>query len=98
MTLCTAVHAEVAAILSAAGRTKDTTLYTTTFPCFQCAEKIAQAGITNIVFNEVYPDIRAAERLDIAGINVLRFEGIRSRRFDEIFSKAQKSAEKKRSS
>jgi deoxycytidylate deaminase len=95
MTLCTAVHAEVAAILSAAGRTKDTTLYSTTFPCFQCSEKITQAGITNIVFNEIYPDIRAAERLEIAGINVLRFEGVRSRRFDEIFSKAQKSAEQK---
>jgi deoxycytidylate deaminase/dephospho-CoA kinase len=95
MTLCTAVHAEVAAILSAAGRTRDTTLYSTTFPCFQCSEKITQAGITNIVFNEIYPDIRAAERLEIAGINVLRFEGVRSRRFDEIFSKAQKSAEQK---
>ena len=46
MTFCTAVHAEVAAILSAAGRAKKATLYTTTFPCFQCAEKIAQSGIT----------------------------------------------------
>jgi len=92
MTLCTAVHAEVAAVLSAGGRAKNTTLYTTTFPCFQCAEKITQAGIANIVFNEPYPDIRAAARLEIAGIRVRRFEGVRSRRFDEIFSKARKSA------
>jgi deoxycytidylate deaminase/dephospho-CoA kinase len=95
MTLCTAVHAEVAAILSAFGRTKGATLYTTTFPCFQCAEKITQVGISNIVFNEAYPDVRAAGRLEIAGIQVLRFEGIRSRRFDEIFSKARKGAENK---
>jgi deoxycytidylate deaminase/dephospho-CoA kinase len=95
MTLCTAVHAEVAAILSAFGRTKGATLYTTTFPCFQCAEKISQVGIENIVFNELYPDVRAAERLKIAGIQAIRFEGIRSRRFDEIFSKARKSAERK---
>jgi deoxycytidylate deaminase len=94
MTLCTAVHAEVAAILSSYGRTKDATLYTTTFPCFQCAEKIAQAGIKNIVFNELYPDIRAAKRLQLAGVRCLRFEGVRSRRFDEIFSKARKSAAK----
>jgi len=93
MTLCTAVHAEVTAILSASGRAKGATLYTTTFPCFQCAEKIAQVGIANIVFNELYPDVRAAERLEIAGIRVLRFEGIRSRRFDEIFLKARRSVE-----
>jgi dCMP deaminase len=94
MTLCTAIHAEVAAILSAGGRSRNTTLYTTTFPCFQCAEKLAQAGITNVVFNELYPDIRAADRLQIANVQVLRFEGVRSRRFDEIFSKARKSIER----
>jgi deoxycytidylate deaminase len=42
ISLCTAVHAEVAAILSCAGRSKGSTLYTTTFPCLQCTEKIAQ--------------------------------------------------------
>ena len=92
ISLCTAVHAEVAAILSSAGRTKGSTLYTTTFPCFQCTEKIAQCGISNIVFNEPYPDVRAATRLDIAKIKATRFEGVRSRRFDEIFSKARKGA------
>jgi len=89
MTLCTAVHAEVAAILTAGSRARGTTLYTTTFPCFQCAEKIAQAGIKHIIFTEPYPDIRAAERLEIAHIEIERFEGIRSSRFDDIFSKAR---------
>src|SRR6266478_1985380 len=89
MTLCTAVHAEVAAILAAGSRARGTTLYTTTFPCFQCSEKIAQSGVKNIVFTEPYPDIRAAERLEIAGIEIERFEGIRSSRFDEIFSRAR---------
>lgn len=89
MTLCTAVHAEVAAVLAAGARARGTTLYTTTFPCFQCSEKIAQAGVRNIVFTEPYPDIRAAERLEIAGIEIERFEGIRSSRFDEIFSRAR---------
>jgi len=89
MTLCTAVHAEVAAVLAAGSRARGTTLYTTTFPCFQCSEKIAQAGVKHIVFTEPYPDIRAAERLEIAGIEIERFEGIRSSRFDEIFSRAR---------
>ena len=40
MTLCTAIHAEVAAIFAAGRRAKGATLYTTTYPCFQCAEKI----------------------------------------------------------
>jgi deoxycytidylate deaminase len=89
MTLCTAVHAEVAAVLAAGSRARGATLYTTTFPCFQCSEKIAQAGVKHIVFTEPYPDIRAAERLEIAGIEIERFEGIRSSRFDEIFSRAR---------
>jgi deoxycytidylate deaminase len=89
MTLCTAIHAEVAALLGAGGQARGATLYTTTFPCFQCAEKIIQCGITNIVFTEPYPDIRAGQRLEIAGISVRRFEGVRSGRFDEIFSRAR---------
>ncbi|MCZ7626808.1 MAG: deaminase [Candidatus Methylomirabilis sp.] len=89
MSRCTAIHAEVAALLIAGLRARGATLYTTTFPCFQCAEKITQAGVGSIVFNEVYPDIRAADRLKIANIEVTRFEGIRSGRFDEIFSRAR---------
>jgi deoxycytidylate deaminase len=89
MTLCTAVHAEVQAVLNSRGRAEGSTLHTTTFPCFQCAEKIAQAKVKSIVFTEPYPDIRAAERLVIADIKVARFEGVRSRRFDEIFSRAR---------
>jgi len=89
MTLCTAVHAEVSAVLAAGSRARGTTLYTTTFPCFQCSEKIAQAGVRHIIFTEPYPDIRAAERLEIAGIEIERFEGIRSSRFDDIFSRAR---------
>jgi deoxycytidylate deaminase len=89
MSWCTAVHAEVAAILAAGIRSQGTTLYATTFPCFQCAEKIAQAGVTDVVFTESYPDVKAGYRLEIARIGVTRFEGVRSSRFDEIFSKVR---------
>jgi deoxycytidylate deaminase len=89
MSWCTAIHAEVAALLTAGLRARGATLYTTTFPCFQCSEKIVQVGVTSIVFTDLYPDIRAADRLEIAGIETRRFEGIRSSRFDEIFSRAR---------
>jgi deoxycytidylate deaminase len=92
MTLCTAIHAEVAALSNAGRLAKGATLYTTTFPCFQCAERIAHAVIRYIVFTEPYPDVRAAHRLEVAGIEVIRFEGVRSRRFDEIFGNARKRA------
>ena len=86
MTLCTAVHAEIQAIFASEARASGATLYTTTFPCFQCAEKIAHAGIKYVVYTEPYPDVRAAERLKLAGIMVARFEGVRSSRFYDLFS------------
>jgi deoxycytidylate deaminase/dephospho-CoA kinase len=89
MTKCTAVHAEVQAILAARGRAKSTTLYTTTFPCFQCAEAISHVGIKWIVYTEPYPDVSSGQRLEIAGVEVARFEGVRSGRFDEIFGRAR---------
>jgi deoxycytidylate deaminase len=90
MTLCTAIHAEVAALFAAGRRSRGATLYTTTFPCFQCTEKIIMAGIDCIVFNEPYPDVRAGHRLELANIGTERFEGVRSRRFDEIFARARR--------
>lgn len=89
MTWCTAIHAEVAAILAAGHRARGTTLYTTTFPCFQCAEKLAQAGIDAIVYTEPYPDTQAADRLTLANIKTARFEGVRSSRFHEIFQRVR---------
>lgn len=89
MSWCTAVHAEVAAIMAAGWKAREATLYTTTYPCFQCAEKIAQARVSNVIFTEPYPDIKAARRLEIAGVDCIRFEGVRSGRFDEIFARAR---------
>jgi deoxycytidylate deaminase len=86
MSWCTAVHAEVRALMAAGPAARDTTLYTTTFPCFQCAEKITQAGIKNVWFTEAYPDTLAAERLRIANIAYNQFEGVRSAAFERIFS------------
>lgn len=53
-----AVHAEMLAITNAAqkGRAiEGATLYTTTFPCHQCAPHIVSSGIGRVVFVEPYP-------------------------------------------
>jgi cytidine deaminase len=52
------VHAEMAAITEAARRgvaVSDCTLYTTTYPCHNCARHIVAAGLTRVVYVEPYP-------------------------------------------
>ena len=86
---CTAVHAEVWAILAAGERARGGTLYTTTFPCSQCAEKIVQSGIKKVVFTESYPDPYSVQRLELGNIDLDQFEGVRSSSFERIFSKTK---------
>jgi cytidine deaminase len=53
-----AVHAEMAAITDAARNAVGTSgaeLYTTTFPCHDCAKHIVGAGIKRVVYIEPYP-------------------------------------------
>ena len=53
-----AVHAEMAAIVDAARSgvaIRDGVLFTTTFPCHDCAKHIVPAGIQRVVFVEPYP-------------------------------------------
>jgi len=53
-----AMHAEMAAFMDAARRgapVKGLMLYTTTFPCHECARHIVAAGIGRVVFIEPYP-------------------------------------------
>lgn len=53
-----AVHAEMAALTDAARHgvsTKGCVLYTTTFPCHDCAKHIVASGIQRVVYVEPYP-------------------------------------------
>lgn len=53
-----AIHAEMDAIISlgrgGTGINKGSTIYTTTFPCHNCARHIVAAGITKVVYIEPY--------------------------------------------
>lgn len=85
MNWCTAVHAEVRAILAAGDKARGSTLYTTTFPCMQCAEQLTQADISKVVYTEAYPDPYGSDRLNLAQIPVLQFEGVRSSAVERLF-------------
>jgi deoxycytidylate deaminase/dephospho-CoA kinase len=89
MELCTAIHAEERAILSLGDRSAEGgTLYVTTFPCFQCARLILDAGIRNIVYVEAYPVKDTAVFLQKNGIGEIRpFSGFTARAFFRVFPK-----------
>lgn len=60
------IHAEMEAMLSCARAgisTRNSTLFTTTFPCHNCAKHIVDAGIKRVVFVEPYPKSRAPDLL-----------------------------------
>lgn len=100
-----AVHAEMEALLSCARSgvsPRGATLYTTTFPCHNCAKHIVAAGIRRVVYVEPYPKSQAASMYGHA-IRIGRggpiadpqandrvifepFTGVGPRRFFDLFS------------
>lgn len=78
---CRALHAEENAIVNMArlGGSKnldDATLYTTTYPCNMCANKISQVGIRHLVYFEPYPQEEAKTILQTHRVEQIPFEGI----------------------
>lgn len=87
---CRALHAEENAILNVARfgssvALREATLFTTTYPCNMCANKIAQVGIKKIVYFEPYPQDEAKKILDRQGIEQKPFEGITFRAYFRVF-------------
>ncbi|MGE3181839.1 MAG: anti-phage dCTP deaminase [Phycisphaerae bacterium] len=97
-----AVHAEMESLLFC-GRvgipTRGKSLFTTTFPCHNCAKHIVAAGINRVIYVEPYPKSRAAEfhsdSLYVADsegdieknkVRFEAFEGVGPRRFFDLFS------------
>ncbi len=95
-----AVHAEMEALMCCARvgvSPSDGTLYTTTFPCHNCAKHIIAAGLRRVVYVEPYPKSLAAELhpdelvLDPEKtvedhVAFVPFVGIGPRRFFDLFS------------
>lgn len=78
---CRALHAEENAIvnmarLGGAKNLNDSALYTTTYPCNLCANKIAQVGIRRLIYFEPYPQKEAKKILQIHKVEQVPFEGV----------------------
>jgi deoxycytidylate deaminase len=94
-----AVHAEMEAIISVARKgTKSivgSTLYSTTFPCHNCARHIVAAGIKRVVYIEPYPKSLALDLHDDAITTVdkskedkvlfLQYEGLAPKNIIRIY-------------
>jgi len=76
LTMCLCIHAEENALLEA-GRErigKGAVLYCDTCPCLTCTVKIAQVGISEVVYSKGYSmDEESAAILKEAGINLRQF-------------------------
>src|SRR5690606_34663965 len=93
------VHAEMEAILAAgrAGKSvRGGTLYTTTFPCHNCAKHIVGAGINEVIYIEPYPkslahplhedSISLVETVADSRVRFRPFVGVAPRRYETLFS------------
>ncbi len=95
---CREVHAEMMTITTAARRgssLRGSTLFTTTFPCHNCAKHIIAAGIREVVFIEAYPKSLALSfysdslTLDQAHpdkVLVRAFRGVAPRSYGSLFA------------
>ncbi len=94
-----AVHAEMEALLACARigvSTLGATIFTTTFPCHNCAKHIVNAGVTKVLYVEPYPKSRAYElhkdsiAVDDDGaadrVQFVPFVGVAARRYFDLFS------------
>lgn len=96
------VHAEMATLMSAARRgvsVREATLYTTTFPCHECAKHIVAAGISKVEYRQPYPKSRVTELFpDSISVDdksegkvpVVPFMGIAPRLFPYVFAAGER--------
>ncbi len=87
---CRALHAEENAILNLARNgpsleRRQCTLYTTTYPCRLCANKIVTVGINHIVYLEPYPDPEAKVILRNGGVRDEFFQGVTFKSYFRIY-------------
>jgi len=75
------VHAEINAILNATSSTDESTLYTSLFPCSNCAKICVQAGVKEIIYEQ---DIYNGTEDDTISKKIFSDSGIKTRKIDAI--------------
>ncbi|MBI0584808.1 MAG: cytidine/deoxycytidylate deaminase family protein [Methanomassiliicoccus sp.] len=79
--LCRGVHAEQNAVIQAAYfgvSIKESTIYTTAFPCVMCAKILVNAGIREIVYKDDYIDDLSGKVLEESGVIVRKYRPIKA--------------------
>ncbi len=88
--MCRALHAEEYALLhltKISGQNSDNlVLYTTTYPCNLCANKIVAAGIKKVIYADPYPMKEAKLILESGGVVTEKFQGIKSSAYFRLYS------------
>lgn len=89
--ICRSLHAEENAILNLS-RTgvrlpEGAVLYSTTFPCNLCANKIVAVGIRTVCYAEPYTMKEAEVVFGKKGVTLCRFEGVKSNAFFRLYSR-----------
>ena len=73
------LHAEANAITKVArsnNSSQGSTLYVTASPCLECAKLIIQAGITRVVYNELYRITDGLDLLARAGVECVHIDSL----------------------
>jgi len=61
-------------------------LYTTTFPCNLCANRIVAAGINRVVYAEAYTMKESKEILRRGTVEIQKFEGVKSTAYFRLYA------------
>ena len=61
-------------------------LYSTTFPCNLCANKIVTVGIRKVVYAEPYTMEEAKKVFKKDGVELERFQGVKSRAYFRLYA------------
>jgi len=89
--MCKALHAEENALLHLTKigiqNSENLVLYTTTFPCNLCANKIVAAGIKKVVYADPYSVKDAKKILETGKVETKKFQGIKSSAFFRFYNR-----------
>lgn len=92
---CRSLHAEETTILKVADhQINGSILYSTTFPCLQCAKRILHTGIKQVVYVDPYPEEESIKMLEGGGVKTKKFEGVKAQAYYKLFHPFREILEK----
>jgi len=92
---CRALHAEETVLLQTPGsESEGAILYTTTFPCMQCAKRIVHAKIKAVNYIDPYPEPEAVEIIRKGDVIPDKFEGVKAQVFYRLYHRRRELTER----